>query len=190
MNKLMTKILVLLLLIIFQCHAVAKAQIISNYEFECEYLDKTYVCPIRWDHDTVLVVSNLFNEMTISDEVTFAFRDNCVYLTIDGQEGLFFGSSELGSWNNKEKEDEKFTIMWDTVHCPNEGDIIYRFEFIPYYREENPYTADDGCVVFHTYDDAVSYYWTPSAGVVAIEGDLLFVRKDRNSVKNCLKNIK
>lgn len=190
MNKMTTMILVFLLLILCQCHAVTSAQIISNYEFECEYPNKKYECPIRWDGDTVLVVYNLFNEMTISDEVTFAFRDNCVYLTIDGQEGLFFGSSELGSWNNKENEDERFTIMWDTIHCPIDGDLIFRFKFIPYYHEENPYTADDGCVVFHTYDDAVSYYWIPSAGVVAIEGDLLFVRRDRNPVKSCLKSIK
>ena len=182
--------LVLFLGFLYFCPIASNAQITSCYVFECEYHDNAYLCPTHWNGDTVLVVSNLFNEMTISDEVTFVFRDSCVYLTIDGQEGLFFGSSELGSWNNKENEDERFTIMWDTIHCPNEGDLIFRFEFKPYYHEENPYTADNGCVAFHTYDDAISYYWTPSAGVVAIEGDLLFVRRDRNSVKSCLKNIK
>lgn len=192
MIKMLYKVLLPLLGMVFLC-IDSEAQNSYCYEFESNSLYKvfTHTCPVHRYGDSVLVVSNLFNEMNISNQVVFTFRDSCVFLTINGQEKLFFGDSRVGNWNTTGNESERFTIKWDTLFCSDYGEILYKFEFSPYYSTENPLILDDGTVVVYNYCDMVSYYWTYSAGVVAMEGDdLLFVRKDQNFVKSCLKNIK
>lgn len=186
MNNTITNIIVSFLAICCLSITTSDAQDSAFYEFECVYLDNTFICPIQWSGDSVQMISNLFNEITISDEVVFTFRDSCVYLTIDGQKGLFYGGTEMGSWNNGENEEERFTIKWDTLVCPNSGELLFKFEFIPYYRENNPYIADDGSTIIREFNDMISYYWTYSAGVVAMEGEWLFVRKDKESLRQCL----
>ena len=184
MNRMKRKILVLLLGMF--CFASAKAQNTLYYEFECDYLDYTFTCPTYRHGDSILIVFDLFSENDIPDYVVFRFQDSCVFLTIDGQEGLFWGDSQIGSWDTKGDESERFTIEWDTLHCLNNYETIYKFEFIPYYNKTNPYMADDGTFITHEYYDMISYYWTYSAGVIAIEGDWLFVRKDQENLKKCL----
>ena len=169
---------------------ISNAQNKCMYEFECDYFDKAYSCPVQWFGDTLLVVNDLFNEIILSKEAVFTFRDSCVYLTIDGQEGLFWGNTRMGSWIVSEVEHERFTIKWDSIFCANDNDTIYKFEFIPYYQEKNPYRANDGTETFLHYCDMTSYYWTRLEGIIAFEGDYLYVRKDQESFKTCLKNIK
>lgn len=187
MNKIRETISFLMVSIGCIIVTISNAQNTYSYEFECEYLDNPYICPAHWYGDTVLVISGLFNEITNSNEVVFTFRDTCVFLTIDGQEGLFNGGPEIGSWNNSGNELERFTIKWDSLRCPNNGELIYRFEFIPYYRKDNPYIADDGSIIIREYNDTTIYYWTYSSGVVAMEGDWFFVRKDKAFVRQCIQ---
>ena len=166
---------------------ISNAQNKCMYEYECDYFDKSYSCPIQWFGDTLLVVNDLFNEIILSNEAVFTFRDSCVYLTIDGQEGLFWGNRKIGSWNITGEEHQRFTIKWDSVFCTN--DTIFKFEFIPYYQEKNPYRENDGTESYHHYCDMTSYYWTRSEGIIAFEGEWLFVRKDQKFLKQCLKSI-
>ena len=113
-----------------------------------------------------------------------------MYLTVNGQKGLFWGNSEIGSWNNTGEEHQRFTIKWDSLFCGEGNDTIFKFEFIPYYQEKNPYRANDGTEIFLHYCDMTSYYWTRLEGIIAFEGEYLYVRKDQESFKTCLKNIK
>lgn len=189
-NERMVKRLALLIVAWGCCIGVLRAQFDSCYEFKCDYFEDFYICPIHWYGDTLLVVSRLFDEISASHEASFSFEDYCVYLTINGQKGLFWGNSEVGSWNVTGKEDQRFTIQWDSLFCINDNDTIFKFEFIPYYQEENPYRDIDGTDIFHYYCDMTSYYWTRSEGIIAFEGEWLYVRKDQESLKNCLKNIK
>lgn len=168
------------------CCLVSKAQDSTYYEFECDYLAVTNVCKAFWLGDSVLTVSGLFNEINASKNVVFRFQGNCVFLTIDGQEGIFFGNEQIGSWNTKADESERLTIQWDSLYCPNTNEVIYQFEFVPYYDEDNPYITENDTFIFHHYDDMISYYWTRSAGVIAFKGDWLFVRKDCTFLKQCI----
>lgn len=168
------------------CCIASKAQDSTYYEFECDYLAVTHVCNAFWLGDSVLTVSGLFNEIDAPEDVVFRFQDNGVFLNIGGQEGLFFGNAHNGNWNTKADESERLTIKWDSVHCSNTDEVIYQFEFVPYYDEENPYNTEDGTMIVHHYDDMISYYWTRSAGVIAFEGDWLFVRKDCEFLKQCI----
>ena len=187
MNKIKRIRSVLLFVYLFTCSAASNAQHSLYYEFECDYIDNTYIFPIHKHGDSVLIVSDLFEgELAIKDAVVFRFQDSCVFLTIDGQEGLFFGNSQKGSWITKGNEYERFTIRWDSLCCSDNNDPIYKFVFTPYYNEENPYITDDGTMIFHEYNDMTSYYWTNSDGLIAIEGDWLFVRKDQEALKQCL----
>lgn len=181
--------LLLIFLFGFYCcsFGVLKAQQDSCYEFKCDYFDDYYTCPIQWYGDTMLVVTHLFDEISISNEVSFTFQDSCVYLTIDGQKGLFWGNSKNGSWNITEEEHQRFTVKWDSLFCTNNNDTIFKFEFVPYYHEKNPYIKSDGSEIFHYYCDMISYYWIRSAGVIAFVGDWFYVRKDFESYKDCLK---
>lgn len=172
------------------CFGILRAQIDSYYEFKCDFFDDNFTYPIRWYGDTMLVVTHLFDEIGLCDESFFTFQDSCVYLTIDGQKGLFWGNSNIGSWNIMEKEYERFTVKWDSLLCAIGNDTIFKFEFIPYYQEMNPYIDTDGTKNFSYYYDMTSYYWTLSEGIIAIEGDWLYVRKGFESFKDCLKNVK
>lgn len=187
MNKKSKNISVLLLTVL--CVLSSKAQDTLYYEFECDYLEITHVCATFLDGDSILVVSNLFNEVT-SDDVAFRFHNDSTFLIIDGQEGLFFGDTIIGSWNTTDTESERFTIKWDSSYCSNTNEIIYKFEFAPYYNGKEPYIAGDGTKVYHRYYDMTSYYWTRSAGVVAIDGDWLFVRKDCELLKQCISKFR
>ena len=106
----MIRKLTLLVGIVGCCFGVSKAQNDSCYEFKCDSFDNLYICPIRWYGDTLLVVTHLFNEISISDKVSFTFQDSCVYLTVDGQKGVFWGNSDIGSWNATNVEDQRFTV--------------------------------------------------------------------------------
>ena len=75
-------------------------------------------------------------------------------------------------------------VKWDILNCTN--DTIYRFVFIPYYQENNPYEESDGTKIFHYYFDMTYYYWARSVGVIAFEGESLYVRKDQEAYKQCL----
>lgn len=173
------------LLLAMFCFLSSKAQDTLRYEFECDYLEITHICDTYLYGDSVQVVSDLFSEIT-SNDVVFRFHDDSIFLIIDGQEGLFLGNTKIGSWNTTETESERFTIIWDSLYCSNTNEIIYKFEFAPYYNEENPYIAEDDTKIYHRYDDMTSYYWTMSAGIVAVEGDWLFVRKDCKFLKQCI----
>lgn len=186
MNKMKRKIIVILLGVFCLYPMISIAQDTLYYEFECGILGKTDVYPVYKHEDSVLIISNFFGEMDISGDVAFRFQDGCVFLTIAGQMGLFFGNPQIGSWNTEGLESECFTILWDSLYCPSIGEMIYKFKFAPYYNETNPYIMDDGTAVFQKYDDMVLYYWTKSAGIIAMEGDFLFVRKDQKIVEQCL----
>ena len=80
------------------CPTLLNAQSKEYYEFNCEYFDNVYICAIYRYGDTVLVFPELFEEITSSNDAIFTFQDGCVYLTINGQKGLFQGRSEVGSW--------------------------------------------------------------------------------------------
>lgn len=189
-NRITKKISILLLEMLFMCCMVSKAQDTLRYEFECDYSPFKLVCSTHWIGDSELVVLDLFNELYATKEVIFRFQENYVYLTIGGQEDLFFGKSPLGSWNMTENESERFTIKWDSSHCSVADEIVYRFEFVPYYDEKNPYIIDDGTMLYHHYDDITSYYWTKSAGVIAFKGDWLFVRNDYEFLKQCILELR
>lgn len=168
------------------CFGVSSAQLDSCYEFTCDYFDKPYTCPICWYGDTLLVVTHLFDEISVSNKVSFTFQDSCVYLTVDGQKEVFWGKSGIGTWNATGIEHQRFTVKWDSIICTNDNDTIYKFEFIPYYQEKNPYRESDGTEMFHYYCDMISYYWARSLGVIAFEGEWLYVRKDQETFKQCL----
>ena len=172
------------------CSTLLNAQSKEFYEFNCECFDNVYICTIYRYGDTVLVIPDLFEEISSSNDAIFTFQDGCVYLTINGQKGLFHGRSEVGSWNVSGEEDQRFTIQWDSLFCTEDDDTIFKFEFMPYYQEKNPYREIDGTEIFHHYCDMTSYYWTRSEGIIAFEGEWLCVRKDQESFKTCLKNIK
>lgn len=163
----------------------SNAQSISFYEFETIHLDRVDTVKVYSYGDTVLVLNSIFQEMNFSEEVSFICRNGCVYLNINGQEGLFFGGENVGSWQMGE-ESERITITWDSLVCDNTDEKIYKFEFAPYYGKDNPYTYDDGTSIFHIQYDATSYYWTPSNGIIAISGDWLSIRKDMKHFLSCI----
>ncbi len=184
------RLMIFLLGVCLCCTPLLNAQSKGEYEYNCEYFDNAYTCAIHRYGDTILVISGLFEEIFPSNDVTFTFNDDCVYLTVNGQKGLFGGNSEIGSWNNTGEEYQRVTIKWDSLFCGEGNDTIFKFEFIPYYQEKNPYRANDGTEIFLHYCDMTSYYWTRLEGIIAFEGEYLYVRKDQESFKTCLKNIK
>lgn len=180
---------ILILLIGLFCFPTTKAQDTLHYVFECDQTGP-YTCATLNYGDSVLVVRDLFREIDIPNDIVFRFQDSRVFMTINGEEGLFWGDSTIGNWQTKGDKSERFTIKWDSLYCSNLDEKIYKFEFIPYYNDENPYITDDGAFIIHEYHDMASYYWTYSDGVIAIQGDWLFVRKDQGYLHQCLSNAK
>lgn len=185
----MVKKIVLLFGIMSCCLGVSRAQFDSCYEFKCDYLDEIYKYPIRWCDDTLFVAANLFYDINASREVFFSFENNCVYLSVNGQKGFFFGDSAIGNWNLTKEEWQRFTVRWDSTFCVIENDTVFKFEFAPYYTEINPYVGEDDVEMFQLYYDMTYYYWTRENGIIAIKGDWLFVRRGFESYKDCLKTI-
>lgn len=186
MNKKMRNKSIIILGVLFLSCVASKAQDTLCYEFNCDYLGATRICTTYRTGDSVVIVSDLFQETTASKNVAFRFQGNCVFLTIDEQEGIFWGNAQIGSWTAKKDESERFTVKWDSLYCPNTTEVIYQFEFVPYYEEFNPYITEDGTKIYHHNDDGILYYWTRSAGVIAFEGEWLFIRKDYEFLNHCI----
>lgn len=185
MNEKNTVSTILLLSMYCLSTLFSNAQSIRFYEFEDSFTDMVDTCIVLAYGDSMLVVKNLFQENNFPETATFVNRDGCIYLTILGQEGLFFGDDNLGSWQIGE-ESEKITLKWDTIICSNLEEIIYKFEFIPYYSEDNPYNYDDGTSIYYVYDDVTQYFWTIADGIIAFGLDWIALRKDKKQFVHCL----
>ena len=141
-------------------------------------------CWIYEINDSTTIVSNLFKDKGIK-ECAFIKKKECIILSINGQQGIFYGNEKIGSWVLGE-ELTRFTIRWDSMCCINYSNRIYEFEFVPYYSEQNPYIDEDGIKTTFFWYDNTKYFWTVKDGVIAIWGDLLLIRKDKLSIKECM----
>ncbi|MBO2524593.1 MAG: hypothetical protein CW341_02660 [Bacteroidetes bacterium] len=148
------------------------------------YTKLSDTCLINEINDSTIVVSGLFKEIGIK-ECTFLKQKDCIVLSINGQQGVFFGSKECGTWILGD-ELTKFTIQWDSLYCFGYSDMIYEFELVPFYTEHNPYIEESGICISLESNDNIKYLWTMKDGVIAIRGDFMYIRKDWLSLKECL----
>ncbi|MBO4488759.1 MAG: hypothetical protein J5741_03755 [Bacteroidales bacterium] len=185
MNRSNHIIYVLFFLMSWLSPFVMNSQVMSRYVFASAYIEYEDTVQVMGVGDTVFEATNLFHETGFPRKVIFTYRDKGVYLTLNGKESLFFGEGDIGHWPIGGPS-EDVTVAWDTIVCESEKDTIFQFEFVPYYGKENPFPNGDGTVTYYNYDDATTYYWTCSAGVVAIGGEWPLVRKDQEYLMPCL----
>lgn len=148
------------------------------------YMKISDTCCMYELNDSTTIVSGLFKDIGVQECIFLKKKDRIV-LSINGQEGVFFGSGDMGSWILGD-ESTRFTIKWDSLNCSNYNDRVYEFEFEPYYTELKPFIDENGMEIYFYSNDNTVYVWTVKDGVIAIRGDFILIREDKLSLKECL----
>jgi len=172
------------------------AQDTLAYKYVCHYADRVYTCcdMIRYpaeDSTFIIEGGGLFASPSDTSPYRYQFKvENDQWLMkYEADWKVFFNRKEesVGSWKMRFFRDLlDMNIRWEKTNIVDDTDTVYAFALQP-----APIHLEDGGLRMIETSDYSYYYFTFSAGVIAIKSDggwgRLFIRDDKLHLQNRLE---